>query len=366
MYSRKIPHLKHRNIYSRKRKKKTTPSNLISKHSPLHFVTWNVLASFPQHYDYLKQQPPTVDIRPSLRHNAKRYDAILKHLTPHIQHLREGTLHAITLQEVDTPLLDRLREMVEDDDNNAIAETRIHVHTSIKPYIGGQRFHKIVDPKGQAPLIDFSYWLVTLARDCELRKECHRIPSPYGRFLTTHLTHCNVVNVHLPWVSEETDNFEEKNKKSIQTFSNIARLFGKKKHTNGYYARCLSNLPTFVIGDLNASCSLNNTLFDKFFPTQKKEYSRHVFGESYKLSTEHIEGRTTFEGIPTHGQDDGVIYSGRWTIVSIQAHSIQNYRLPVNKKGLFHSQLRPTPAWPSDHALVRFSLRCNDPIYNKK
>jgi hypothetical protein len=344
------------NRKSQKQQKNNRKKNNKPKHKiPFRFLTWNVLSALPQHYDLLKAQPPKTDIRPSLRHNDTRYEHILEHLAPAIEDLRNGTLHAIALQEVDSPLLARIREQITSDEARTRPDETISVQFAIRPYIGGKHFRKMVDPKGNDPLHDFSYWLVTLVRLSDLRKDCHTTRPPSGRFLTTYLNHCNVTNVHLPWVSEKYANYEEKKQKSVRTFSNISRLFGERSRE--YHTRCLSNRPTFVIGDLNASSPLNTTLFDTFFPTSKNKYNRAVFGESYKIDPDHVQARKTFDGIPTHGQDDGVICEHYWTIEEIQTEAIGQKRLPVNNKGLFHNQDRPRQAWPSDHALVRFTIR---------
>lgn len=341
---------------------KATRANRSSPAQSHTFVTWNCLAALPQHYDALQAQPPHTDIRPSLRHNRTRHAAIVRHLAPHIDRLAHRTLDAIALQEVDAELLHDLRAHVRQRTGEGEA---VIVYTSTRPYIGGKRFRLQVAPEprvgsapasaatGASPRHDFGYWLVTLVRKADLRRGAP--PPRPGRFLVTPLRSCKLINAHVPWVDDAHPQFAAKATMTENNLRTIAQQFPHHPVHRSRRSVFKQRPPTFVVGDLNWTCPLNQRLYAKLFPTACGAYQAEAFGESYKLSPEHIAGRSTFAGLPTKGPDDGCIVGRRWRITS-RYTSVRKRRLPVNAEGAFVDVTAEGDAWPSDHALVEVDV----------
>ena len=339
-----------------------SPSISPSIPSTFHFITWNCLSAFPQHYAELQQQPPTVDLRPSLAHNTTRHHAIVRTLQPALERLvgkSPSPLNAIVLQEVDQDLKQLLENTLAADYPSLMVFAPPH------PYIG-KAAHKWlhVEPTGHAPQHDFSYWLVTIVRRSDVRPDQLRKMDSLtpGRFLVTPLRTCTIINLHLSWVPDTDPRFEMKSGMSRRMVDTLANQIHSSTHRRSPNTRSSTpkststftppSTPTFVLGDMNASCPLNQMLYDTYFPATR--FTRATFGESFKLDTEHIGQRKTFKGIDTMGQDDGWVGSSEWTVQKVTTDVLTNKRLPVEPSGWFQSfdGVKGRGRWASDHALV--------------
>ena len=287
----------------------------------LRFITWNCMSCFPQYYDEVKsieRGAPKEPMEVNRAHNTKRYGNIVQRLHPYLTQLQRHWLTAITLQEVDSQLLQMIREEV------ALTHPQLYVHHT-SPYYAY--------PPGRPPH-DFSYHLVTIHHKSE--RACHSAPSSscrtkLDRCLVTTLKSCVVYNVHIPWVS--SDHPVLKHHKTEQTVRSLADE-ARKGNTR------------VIIGDLNLSCPFNRGLYKKYFAAQC--YVVNEFGESYKLSAENVRQRKTFKMLD-NSADDGCITHRTYTTTAT-FDSLRHQQLPVDKNGWF---LPPTSSHhPSDHALV--------------
>lgn len=333
------------------------------------FVTWNCLSAFPQHYDYYPDTHatgastpasallPTIDLTTSIANNQTRHQAIVETLTPVLQRMVQPMgrsastpppLDAITLQEVDHALKCRLEDVVRKQ------FPTLTVFVPKHPYLGAPPQHKRlpVDPvNSNAPHYDYAYWLVTIVRTSDMRpaarEQCGRLP--YGRFLVTRLLKCTIINIHAQWISDTHPQYESRSAKSSRLVQQLAGLIQPRASERNGHTRYIP--PGFMLGDLNASCPLNQKLYDQYLPAPA--FHRVTFGESYKLDSEHIGTRKTFRGIDTLGEDDGCVCGSDWAVQQVDTETLGTKTLPVDAKGLFVAfGGNDVGRWPSDHALV--------------
>ena len=356
----------------------------------LRFVTWNCLSALPQHYHELSSSTPTVDVRPSLRNNLTRHDAILRDLEPHLRNVQDGTTHAIVLQEVDSELHAKLFERVTRRPAASSARggaargvpvlSNVHIHTTTKPYVNLARQ---VAPDHTEHT--FQTWFVTLVPKHLVLPASRTnvvVKQRGGRFLVTHTKVATILNVHVPWVPEEQyANKAHKNAATVRTLASFVRRTSRR-------------VPVFVLGDMNHSCPLNQRLYAKYFGTTNRAVGQVTqFGESYKLDKDNIAGKKTFGHIEMT-PDDGLVCPVGWRVRSggtgvldvltpvrvgdddqtnmqlqatMQATALDKQaivftplarkRMPVDANGWFVDMSDGTlPRYPSDHALVEVEV----------
>jgi hypothetical protein len=318
-----------------------------TRQDTLQFVTWNCLSCYPQYYDDLKRiKNGTQDgqrLYTNIGLNHLRYRAIVKKLVPYLQRIVRRTLHAICLQEVDKKLVEMLHHLQRTD--RRFADVQVH---QSNPYVwdyakrGG-------NTKGTVVGTTFAYSLVTLIHRKQPQVPIHKF-SPVQqqqqqhkhkieRCLITHLGAYTLYNIHAQWVCADDSGSERKiqrNRQIAERLSASIRRVGIGK--------------AVVLGDLNLSSEFNQKLYAEFFPP--KLFATAVFGESYKLSPEHVKRRTTFRSI-SQTPDDGCIAHASWT--TSHAHtSLKEMYLPVDTCGWFLPMRKDMS--PSDHALVEVGL----------
>lgn len=287
---------------------------------PLQLLTWNCLSCFPQYYDTVKTIEHGASDKPlhiNRRYNIQRYHNIVGRLLPHFQQLKEKTLFAITLQEVDFELL----EMLKDCTHIRFPELYVH-HRS--PYM--------IYPQDTPPPHEYSYFLVTIHHRHNRQYEKHTSPpQKMNRCLITRLKQMTLYNVHIPWVG--SDHTDYRKKRTEQTIRSLASALHKQPNS-------------IIIGDLNLSCTFNDILYKQCFA--QRVYTINIFGESYKLSPENVLQRKTFTSLE-HTPDDGCIAHNKHHITS-HFNSLTKEKLPVDTNGWFLKSQKDK--YPSDHAMV--------------
>ena len=295
----------------------------------LHFVSWNCMSCYPQYYDEIQaieQGASEKRLQMNRPYNIQRFQNIVERLLPFLQQLNEKALLAITLQEVDFELLDLLKERIQTE----FPQLYIHHRT---PYM-------IYPPNSPHPH-QFAYYLATIHHRHNRRyTTAHEtIQKNLSRCLVTALKQMVIYNAHIPWVGQDHGDYRKA--RTRQTIQTLARAL--RKHPNG-----------ILIGDLNASCEFNDTLYKTCFATTF--YNTYIFGESYKLSPENVLHRKTYQSLD-HTPDDGCIVHKKYTISSY-FDSLRRENIPVNAKGWLLKKQKTT--YPSDHALVR--VKCEPKI----
>jgi hypothetical protein len=336
----------------------------------LRFVTWNCLSCYPQYYDDLKWIKSGAQdgrlLYTNLGLNHLRYRAIVRKLVPYLQQVVRRSLHAICLQEVDKKLLEMLHHLQRTD--RRFADVQVH---QSNPYVWDYA-KRSEAPKGTTSGTTsgttfgtaFAYSLVTILHrkqptyntptyntpthtkyssyssgQLPQHKIEHKMEHKIERCLVTRVGVYMLYNIHMPWVRADDIGSERKvrrNRQIVERLSTSVRHMGIGK--------------AIVLGDLNLSSEFNQKLYAEFFPS--KRFATTVFGESYKLSPEHVKRRTTFRSV-SQTPDDGCIVHASWTTSHAHASLKETY-LPVDARGWF----LPTRAdmSPSDHALVEVGL----------
>jgi hypothetical protein len=312
----------------------------------LRFVTWNCLSCYPQYYDDLKRIKSGVqDGQPlctNLGLNHLRYRAIVKKLVPYLQRIVRRTLHAICLQEVDKKLLDMLHHLQRTD--RRFADVQVH---QSHPYVWDNAKRGNAATGDAMAGMSFAYSLVTiLHRKQPMSMSVPAVPTHHAKYshkiercLITQVGVYTLYNIHAQWVCADDVGSERKvqrNRQIAERLSASIRRVGIGK--------------AVVLGDLNLSSVFNQKLYAEFFPP--KLFATTVFGESYKLSPEHVKRRTTFRSV-SQTPDDGCIAHASWTTSHTHASLRETY-LPVDTRGWFLPTRKDMS--PSDHALVEVGL----------